>query len=194
MNRLLYFLFAALAATALITGVRCAENQTTESNPVTERNQPEQNQVEDEIDDSVVEQILVDRLIKDYLKEEKHLWKVIEKREVDTLQQIYNVHTMFLNLYYGETNAFSNGLYVNPRVVNSIIAINETSHDIAREFFEHRNYSVLSMKAFNGISLDKTFNMICDETINSTNFWANLRNVSENKCIFINFSCSCHHF
>lgn len=124
---------------------------------------------------------LVDQLTKDYLRAEKELWKVIERREDSTLQQIYNVHTEFLNRQYGESNILLNGKHLNKNqiVISSVNAINETSHDIAREFFEHRNYTVLSLKAFDGITLDKTFQQIYNETINSTKFWNSLKNVSK---------------
>lgn len=124
---------------------------------------------------------LVDQLIKDYLAAEKNLWEVIEKREDSTLQQIYNIHTDFLNRHYGESNVLLSGVYmdtVNPKLINNIISINETSHDIAREFFEHRNYTVLSMKALDGINLEKTFQSVCEQTINSNGFWGQLKNVS----------------
>lgn len=125
---------------------------------------------------------LVDQLTKDYLDAEKTLWQVIEKREDSTLQQIYNIHTDFLNRHYGESNVLLSGIYmdtVNPKLINNIISINETSHDIAREFFEHRNYTVLSMKALTGINLDKTFQSVCEQTINSNGFWEQLKNVSD---------------
>ncbi|XP_031620535.1 uncharacterized protein LOC116339055 [Contarinia nasturtii] len=138
----------------------------------------------DEIDeiDQLPQIALVDQLTKDYLVAERKLWEVIERREDSTLQQIYNVHTEFLNRNYGETNVFLNGFYANnvdPKLLNCIITINETSHDIAREFFEHRNYTVLSMKAFEGIHLDKTFETVCEQTINSTDFWSNLQNSTQ---------------
>lgn len=129
---------------------------------------------------------LVDQLTKDYLEAEEKLWEVIERREDSTLQQIYNVHTEFLNRNYGESNVLLNGVYtdnVDPKLLNNIIKINETSHDIAREFFEHRNYTVLSMKALDGINLDKTFASVCEQTINSTDFWSNLQNVSDKRVI-----------
>lgn len=124
---------------------------------------------------------LVDQLTKDYLAAEKNLWEVIERREDNTLQQIYNVHTEFLKRHYGESNVLLSGLYMNtvsPKLINNIVTINETSHDIAREFFEHRNYTVLSIKALNGINLDKTFQSICELTINSIEFWNELKTVS----------------
>lgn len=132
--------------------------------------------------DEVLHVTLVDQLTNDYLEAEKNLWDVIEKREDSTLQQIYNVHTDFLKRHYGESNVLLNGIYmnnINPKLLNNIITINETSHDIAREFFEHRNYTVLSMKAFEGINLDKTFQSIYEQTINSTDFWNSLKNVSD---------------
>lgn len=125
--------------------------------------------------------VLVDQLTTDYLEAEENLWSVIEKREDSTLQQIYNVHMEFLNRHYGESNVLLHGFYAlnSPKLINNIITINETSHEIAREFFEHRNYTVLSMKAFEGINLDKTFKSICELTINSADFWNILKNVSE---------------
>lgn len=137
----------------------------------------------DDSGDDVLHVTLVDNLTKEYLDAEHNLWGVIERREDSTLQQIYNIHTDFLGRHYGESNVLLNGVYmnnVNPKLLNNIITINETSHDIAREFFEHRNYTVLSMKAFEGINLDKTFQSICEQTINSTDFWNNLKNVSAN--------------
>lgn len=137
----------------------------------------------DNSSDEVLHVTLVDQLTTDYLDAEHKLWGVIERREDSTLQQIYNIHTDFLGRNYGESNVLLNGVYmdnINPKLLNNIITINETSHDIAREFFEHRNYTVLSMKAFEGINLDKIFQSICEQTINSTHFWNNLKNVSGN--------------
>lgn len=128
--------------------------------------------------------VLVDQLTKDYIAAEEKLWGVIERREDSTLQQIYNIHMDYLKRHYGEPNVLLNGQHFNehaPKLKATIIMINETSHDIAREFFEHRNYTVLSMKAFEGIHLDKTFNIVYDLTINSTDFWQSLQNVSEKK-------------
>lgn len=123
---------------------------------------------------------LVDQLIKDYLLAEENLWSVIERREPSTLQQIYDIHMAFLNRQYGESNVILNGIFDHndPKLTNSIISINETSHDIAREFFEHRNYTVLSLKAFNGITMENTFNIVYNLTVNSTHFWSSLTNVS----------------
>lgn len=136
-----------------------------------------------ESNDTVVQPhiALVDQLIKDYLVEEDNLWAVIERREESTLQQIYNIHTEFLHRPYGETNVLLNGIFVDndPKLRNSIITINDTSHDIAREFFEHRNYTVLSMKSLEGINLDRTFNVVYELAVNSTDFWLSLKNVSD---------------
>ncbi|XP_055324714.1 uncharacterized protein LOC129579092 [Sitodiplosis mosellana] len=132
--------------------------------------------------DKVLHVTLVDQLTKDYLEAEKNLWEVIERREDSTLQQIYNIHTDFLKRHYGESNVLLNDVHMNNnnlKLLNNIITINETSHDIAREFFEHRNYTVLSMKAFDGINLDKTFQSVCEQTINSTDFWNNLKNSTQ---------------
>lgn len=126
---------------------------------------------------------LVDQLIKDYLMAEENLWSAIERREPSTLQQIYDIHTAFLQRHYGESNVILNGIFIrnDPKLTSSIITINETSHDIAREFFEHRNYTVLSMKAYEGINVDKTFNTVFELTVNSTDFWSSLKNVSVSK-------------
>lgn len=125
---------------------------------------------------------LVDQLTIDYLRAEKDLWDVIKRREPTTLQQIYDLHTEFLNREYGEQNVLLNGKHVNnPQlIIQSVNTINETSQNIAREFFEHRNYTVLSMKAMNGVNLDETFEMIYNETIGSTDFWNSLKHVSYN--------------
>lgn len=125
---------------------------------------------------------LVDRYTNEYLDAEENLWAVIARREDSTLQQIYNIHMDFLKRHYGESNILLNGFSesFNPKLANSVVIINATSHDIAREFFEHRNYTVLSMKAFEGINLDTTFHTIYEQTVNSTEFWHNLDNVSDN--------------
>lgn len=122
---------------------------------------------------------LVDRYTNEYLDAEEILWAVIARREHSTLQQIYNIHMDFLNRHYGESNILLNGFF-SPKLAKSVVIINATSHDIAREFFEHRNYTVLSMKAFEGVSLDEIFHAVYELTVNSTEFWNNLENVSMN--------------
>lgn len=128
---------------------------------------------------------VVDRFTNEYLDAEENLWAVIARREDSTLQQIYNVHMDFLKRHYGETNILLNGFLENisPKLANSVIIINATSHEIAREFFEHRNYTVLSMKAFEGVNLDKTFHKVYELTVNSTEFFLSLENVSGNVAV-----------
>lgn len=124
---------------------------------------------------------LVDQLIDDYLVAEKYLWSVIERREPSTLQQIYDNHTYFLNTHYGQSNMLFNIELIDqsPEIVASIHKINETSLDIANEFFgRHRNYSVLSEKAMNGIQTDKLFFAIYNDTIKSPDFWSSTRNLT----------------
>lgn len=125
---------------------------------------------------------LVDRCTNEYLDAEENLWAVIARREDSTLQQIYNIHMDFLHRNYGESKIISKGFlpHLTLTLVNSVNTINTTSHDIAREFFEHRNYTVLSMKAFEGVDLDKTFQAVYNLTVNSTEFWQDLENVSVN--------------
>lgn len=132
---------------------------------------------------------LVDRYTNEYLDAEENLWAVILRREDSTLQQIYNIHMDFLKRHYGESNILLNGIFGNfsPKLANSVIIINATSHDIAREFFEHRNYTVLSMKAFEGINLDSTFHIVYELTVNSTEFWHDVDNVSGKKQIHLTF-------
>lgn len=125
---------------------------------------------------------LVDQLTDDYVVAERYLWTVIERRESSTLQQIYNNHTYFLNIHYGQSNMLFNLELIekSPKIVASVNKINETSLDIANEFFgRRRNYTVLSMKAFNGITIDKLFDEIYNDTINSTDFWSSIRKVSQ---------------
>lgn len=134
---------------------------------------------------AVGELTLVDQLTADYLVAEKELWAVILKREPSTLQQMYDVHTRFLNLDLGGSNVLLNGTYVKSMlpevVVDSIIQINKTSYDIADEFFERRNYTVLSEKANAGINLAQTFEAILNATINSNDFAKELMAVSFSK-------------
>lgn len=131
---------------------------------------------------AVGEVTLVDQLTIDYLAAEKDLWAVILKREDSTLQQMYNVHTHYLNLDLGGSNVLLNSSYINvnvPDVVaSSIIQINKTSHDISEEFFERRNYTVLSEKANKAINLTQIFEAILNATIKSNNFLNELVAVS----------------
>lgn len=134
--------------------------------------------------DLISQQItLVDQLTKDYLAAEQELWKVIERRDPDTLQQIYNLHMEFLKQPYNGTNILLNGKSIsnNQMVRKSLMDINETSRDIAQEFFapDIRNYSVLSIKALNGVDLEKTFEVVYNHTINSSKFWNIMKNVSK---------------
>lgn len=129
---------------------------------------------------SISGQVLIDKLIGDYLKAEQDLWRVIEKREPTTLQQIYDTHTHFLKISHGQSNIFLNNLdpRSNPVVITGIIDINQTSHSIAKQFFIHRNYTALSLVAMRGIEIDKVFQAILDETVNTTAFWESIHNVS----------------
>lgn len=124
----------------------------------------------------------VDQLTSDYLMAEKDLWAVILKREDSTLQQMYNVHTHFLNLDLGGSNVLLNGTHVKSiaagELAGHIIHINQTSYDIAEEFFERRNYTVLSEKANRAINLTETFEAILNATINSNDFLNDLAAVS----------------
>lgn len=134
--------------------------------------------------DSISQQItLVDQLTKDYLASEQELWKVIERRDQDTLQQIYNVHMEFLKRPNNGTNILLNGKSIgnNQMVRKSLMVINVTSSDIAQEFFEPivRNYSVLSIKALNGIKLEGIFEVVYNHTIDSSDFWNKMKNVSK---------------
>lgn len=124
---------------------------------------------------------LVDQLTANYLKEEDHLWAVIQKREDSTLQQIHDVHQSFLKRQYGESNVIHSNIFMspNPNVLAHLSVINQTSYEIAHEFFGHPNYSALSIMALNAIDLDKTFELVFEQTANSTEFWSNLKNVSK---------------
>lgn len=124
----------------------------------------------------------VDQLTSDYLMAEKDLWAVILKREDSTLQQMYNVHTHFLSLDLGGSNVLLNGTHVKSvatgELAGHIIQINQTSYDIAEEFFERRNYTVLSEKANRAINLTESFEAILNATIKSNDFLNDLAAVS----------------
>lgn len=144
---------------------------------------------------AVGEVTLVDQLTAEYLAAEKDLWAVILKREDSTLQQMYNLHTRFLNLDLGGSNVLLNSTHaegITPTVVaESILYINETSHDIAEEFFERRNYTVLSEKAFKAANLTATFEAVLDATIKSNDFVHALAAVSLLLFLFASFGlCS----
>lgn len=129
---------------------------------------------------AVGELTLVDQLTADYLIAEKELWDVILKRDDTTLQQMYNVHTLYLNHDLGGSNVLLNGTYVKSAdvVAESVIQINQTSHDIAEEFFERRNYTVLSEKANKASDLTAVFDAILKSTIESNDFLDQLAAVS----------------
>lgn len=125
---------------------------------------------------AVGEVTLVDQLTVDYLAAEKDLWAAILKREDSTLQQMYNVHTHFLNHDLGGSNVLLNSTH--DAVAASIVHINKTSHDISEEFFERRNYTVLSEKAFKASNLTDTLLAILNATIKSEDFLKELAAVS----------------
>lgn len=118
--------------------------------------------------------IIVDQFTADYLKVEQSLWRVIEKREPSTLQQIYNIHTRFMSLNYGQTDVLLNGGSVDPSIVTNIEVINETTAKLSEEFFENRNYVALSAVAEKGIQLEKETDNIIRLVVNSSVFWKSI--------------------
>lgn len=125
-------------------------------------------------------EVLVDQLTSDYLKVEQSLWRVIEKREPSTLQQIYNIHTRFMSLSYGETNVLRQQVYLNlnQNVSQNVVAIDEVTAKLSLEFFENRNYVALSAIAEKGIHLEQETEAIFQSTVNDTSFWEVIQNVS----------------
>lgn len=125
-------------------------------------------------------EVLVDQLTSDYLKVEQSLWRVIEKREPSTLQQIYNIHTRFMSLSYGETNVLREQIYLNlnQSVSQNVVAIDEVTAKLSLEFFENRNYVALSAIAEKGIHLEHETEAIFQSTVNDTSFWEVIQNVS----------------
>lgn len=127
-----------------------------------------------------IQEVLVDQLTSDYLKIEQSLWRVIEKREPSTLQQIYNIHTRFMGKDYGESNVLREQIYLkrNDSVAASIHVIDDVAAKLALEFFENRNYVALSAVAESGIQLERETDAIFSHTVNSTDFWESIHNVS----------------
>lgn len=124
---------------------------------------------------------LVDKLINSYLEAEKDLWVVILKREDVTLQKMYDVHTQYLTANLGGSNVLMNSTYVQNvpfKVAESIVLINMTSYDLAEEFFERRNYTVLSEKANRAMNLTGLFDAVFNATINSSEYTQELAAVS----------------
>lgn len=130
--------------------------------------------------DGLGEYCLIDRLINDYLTAEDELWGFIEKREARTLQRMYDLHTVFLNRDYGESGVMRNSIFLHtrPQLIESMAEINTTSFVIAEEFFERRNYSVLSLKAARGTNLSSSFDVIYNEVVNGTEFWNKIKSVN----------------
>lgn len=107
---------------------------------------------------------IVDQLTTDYLKAEQELWKVVERREPDALDQIYNVHSQFLNRDFGETYVLLNKTYAKKlpdRVLDKIIEINRTSHDILDAISRHE---ITNEQALVGKKLYRKLDVILDAT------------------------------
>lgn len=128
-----------------------------------------------------IQEVLVDQLTSDYLKIEQSLWRVIEKREPSTLQQIYNIHTTFMKRDHGESNVMRNHVYMhhNESIAAHINKIDEVTAKLALEFFERRNYVALSAVAEEGILLERQTDAIFEHTVNNTEFWYSIQNVSD---------------
>lgn len=127
-----------------------------------------------------IQEVLVDQLTSDYLKVEQSLWRVIEKREPSTWQQIYNIHTRFMSKDYGGSNVLRERVYLqlNDSVAANIQVIDDVTTKLAWEFFENRNYEALSAVAADGIRLERETDAIVQQTVNNTEFWDDIRNVS----------------
>lgn len=90
---------------------------------------------------TAVDVTIVDHLTADYLRAEKNLWKVVERRESNALDQIYDVHSQYLNRDFGETNVILNRTYVKalPQlVIDAVIEIKKTSHHLLDAIYRHR--------------------------------------------------------
>lgn len=124
--------------------------------------------------------VLVDQLTSDYLKVEQSLWRAIEKREPSTLQQIYNIHTQFMSKNYGQSNVLRDQIYLkfNGSIAKNFLVIDNITAHLSLEFFENRNYAALSKVAENGIQLEQETDSIFGETVNSTEFWDDVKNVN----------------
>lgn len=131
--------------------------------------------------------VLVDELTSDYLKVEQNLWNVIEKREPSTLQQIYNIHTYYMGLRFGEINVLSESIYLtlNQNISENVDVINNISANLTVEFFQNRNYVALSAVAEKGIQLEREIEAIFQATINDTLFWELVQNVSATMVHFL---------
>lgn len=127
-----------------------------------------------------VQDLLVDQLTSDYLKIEQSLWRVVEKREPSTLQQIYNIHTRFMTRNHGESYVLRNGTYLvhNESIAANIRVIDDVSAELVLEFFVNRNYVALSAVSEKGIHLERETDAIIAQTVNNSAFWESIQNVS----------------
>lgn len=91
-----------------------------------------------------VEDLRVNTLIVDYFQIEEYLWQVIERREENTLEQIYNEH----KLRFGDSNHYENFIERNRISVDfelsgALKLLNETTAAV---------YGILKSQDFGGLN------------------------------------------
>lgn len=128
---------------------------------------------------SQVEDLRVNKLIAEYFQIEEHLWQVIERREENTLEQIYQVYKFRL----GDTHRYENFIERNRIVVDLDLAsglkfLNETTSMV---------FGVLKSQDFGGLdrfahsqrvrNITEVLALI-NRTLGSTELWHDIRDVS----------------
>lgn len=126
-----------------------------------------------------VEELRVNKLIAEYFQIEEHLWQVIERREENTLEQIYNEHKFRL----GDNNRYENFIERNRIVVDLDLAdglrfLNETTSTVT---------GILKSQDFGGLNRfahsPRVWNItevlaLINRSIISTELWHDIRDVS----------------
>lgn len=128
---------------------------------------------------SQVEDLRVNKLIAEYFEIEEHLWQVIERREENTLEQIYTEHKIRLgdsNLY--ENFIERNRIVVDPDLVTILKFLNETTTTVS---------AILKSQDFGGLNrfahstrvrnITDALGLI-NRTIASSELWHDIRDVS----------------
>lgn len=130
----------------------------------------------------------INKLISRYFQTEEYLWIVIERREENTLEQIYNEHKTVLN-----DNKFMNviermRITVDFELIKNLKFLNETSTRVYN-ILKSRDYGELnkfarSDRVQNVTDAIEAVSRLC----NTTDFWRDLENVSflESKKFWVN--------
>lgn len=132
---------------------------------------------------SQVEDLRVNKLIADYFQIEEHLWQVIERREENTLEQIYIEHKIRLGDSHRYENVIErNRIIVDPDLAHGLKFLNETTSMVAG-ILKSQDFGGLNRYAHSPRVRNITEGLeLINRTISSTELWHDIRDVS---CIHI---------